>query len=128
MCWKWHLGTSFEFLKTDILYRFTLSWASQVALVVRNLPAHAGDTRHAGLIPGWRRSPGGRHSNPLQYSYLNNPKDRGAWQATVHGIAKSQTWLSNFYWVIISSVKTGKISLLWEWSKIHMENVQQETR
>ena len=42
-------------------------------------------------IPGWRRSPGGGNGNPLQYSFLENPTDRGAWWAIVHGIAKSQT-------------------------------------
>ena len=48
-----------------------------------------------GLIPGSRRSPGGGNENPLQYSCLGNPLDRGAWQATDHGITKSQTQLSN---------------------------------
>ena len=70
--------------------------ASQVALVVKNPPANAGDVRNAGSIPGSGRSPGGGHVNPLQYSCLENPMDRGAWRAVVHGIAKSQTWLSNF--------------------------------
>jgi len=53
--------------------------------VVKNLPANAGD---AGLMPGSRRSPGGGHGNPLQYSCLGNTMDRGAWCATVHGVAK----------------------------------------
>ena len=57
-----------------------LSGASQVALVVKNPPANTGDV---GLIPGSRRSPGEAHGNPLQYSCLENPVDRGAWQATV---------------------------------------------
>ena len=56
-------------------------------------PCHAGGIRDVGLIPGSGRSPGGEHRNPLQYSYLENPTDRGAWWATVHGIAKSWTWL-----------------------------------
>ena len=47
--------------------------------VVNNLPANAGDTRDIGLIPGLGRSPGGGHSNPLKYSCLENPMDRGAW-------------------------------------------------
>ena len=51
----------------------------------------AGDLRDAASIPGWGRSPGGRHGNPLQYSCLENPMDRGACWATVHGVAKSQT-------------------------------------
>ena len=64
--------------------------------MVKNLPANAGDIRDPGLIPGSRRSPGGRHGNPPQYSCLENPMDRGAWQATVHGIAKSQTRLKQW--------------------------------
>ena len=55
--------------------------------MVKNLPA-VGDP---GLIPGSGRSPGGGNGNPLQYSCLENPMDRGAWQAAVHGIAKSDT-------------------------------------
>ena len=65
--------------------------ASQVALVVKNLPANAGDTQDLGLIPGLGRSPGGGHGNPLQYPCLENPMDRGAWQAMVHRVAKSRT-------------------------------------
>ena len=55
----------------------------------KNLPANAGDARHIGLIPGSGRSPGGGHSNPLQCSCLENPMDRGAWWATVHGVTES---------------------------------------
>ena len=62
-------------------------------LVVKNVPASAGDARDAGLIPESGRSFGGRQGNPLQDSCLENPL-RGAWQATVHGVAKSQMWLS----------------------------------
>ena len=69
-------------------------WASQVALVVKNLPANARDIRDMGLIPRSDRSLGGGHGNPLQYSCLDNPMDRGAWQATVHRVAKSWTWLN----------------------------------
>ena len=53
-------------------------WSSQVAQVVKNLPANAGDVGDAGLIPGEGRSPGGGNGNPLQYSCLGNTKDRGA--------------------------------------------------
>ena len=67
----------------------SVSWASQVAPVVKNLPARAGDTRDVGLIPGLGRSPGVVNGKPLQYSCLENSKDRGAWRATVHGVAKS---------------------------------------
>ena len=64
------------------------SWGSQVALVVKNLPAKAGDGRDAGSVPRSGRSPGGRHGKPLQYSCLENSMDRGAWWAAVHGITK----------------------------------------
>ena len=62
--------------------------------MVKNLPANAGDARDArdtGLIPGSGRSPGGGHGNSLQYSCLENPMDRGAWGAIVHGVSKSRT-------------------------------------
>ena len=57
--------------------------------MVKNLPANAGDIRDVGLIPGFVRWPGGGHGNPLQYSCLDSPMDRGAWQATVHWVAES---------------------------------------
>ena len=66
---------------------------SWVALVVKNSPANAGDIREKGSIPGWGRSLGGGHGNPLQNSCLENPMNRGAWQAAVHGVTKSQTGL-----------------------------------
>ena len=61
-----------------------------VELVVNNLPASEGGVSNTGLTPGSIRSPGGGHGNPLQYSCLENPVDRGARRATVHGVAKSQ--------------------------------------
>ena len=70
-----------------------LLWASQVALVVKNLPANEGDTRDAGSIPGSGRSPGRGHGNTLQYSCLENAMDRGAWKPTVHGVTQRRTWL-----------------------------------
>ena len=63
-----------------------------MAQQVKNPPANAGNTGDKGLIPGSGRSPGGGNGNPLQYSCLENPMDRRAWQATVHGVAKSWTW------------------------------------
>ena len=60
-------------------------------LVVKNLPANAGDIRDEGSFPGSGRSPGEGNGNPLQYSCLENPMDRGAWWATVHGVVKSET-------------------------------------
>ena len=68
-------------------------WASQVAPVVSSSPASTEDARDAGSIPGSGRSPGGRYSNPLQYACLENPMDRGVWQATFHGITKRWTWV-----------------------------------
>ena len=65
--------------------------ASQVALVVQSPPAGAGDIRTAGSVLKSGRSPGRGHGNPLQYSYLENPMDRGAWSTTVHRAAKSWT-------------------------------------
>ena len=59
--------------------------------VVKNLPANAGDIGDAGSVPGSGRSPGGGNGNPLPRSCRENPTDRGAWQAMVHRVAKSQT-------------------------------------
>ena len=66
-------------------------WASQVVLVVKNPPANSSDVRDTGSIPGLGRSPGGGHHNPLQYSCLENPMDRGAWWATVHRVTELDT-------------------------------------
>ena len=57
--------------------------------MVKNLPANAGDISDLDSIPGLGRIPGGGHGNPLQYSWLENPMDRGAWWATVHRVTKS---------------------------------------
>ena len=62
--------------------------------VVNNLLGSAGDSRDVGSIPKLGKSPGREYGKPLQYSCLENPTDRGAWQATVHGVTKSQTRLS----------------------------------
>ena len=64
-----------------------------MALVVKNPPANAGGIRDAVSIPGSGRSPEGGNGNPLHYSYLENPMDRGTWRATVHGVAESRTRL-----------------------------------
>ena len=78
----------------NLLYYIDL-WILKVALVVKNPPASAGDARDVGSIPGSGRSPGGGHGNPLQYSCLENPMGRGTWWATVHGVTKSWTQLSD---------------------------------
>ena len=67
-----------------------------MALVVKNLPASAGDIGDRGSIPRSGRSPGGEHGNPHQYSCLENPMDRGDWQAMVHRVKKRQTQLRGF--------------------------------
>ena len=79
-------------------YLYIQVMASQVVLVVKNLLASAGDRRDVGLIPGLGRFPGEGHGNPLQYIFLENPVDTGVWQATVHRVIKSQTWLK---WLIM---------------------------
>ena len=66
-----------------------------MVLVVKNLPASAEDVRDSGLIPGSGRSPREGNGTPLQCSCLENPMDRGTWKATVHGVAKSWTQLSD---------------------------------
>ena len=66
-------------------------WAFQVALVVKNPPAISEDVRNMGSIPGSGRSPGGGHSNPLQYSCLENHMDRRTWWVTDHGVTESDT-------------------------------------
>ena len=75
----------------NVVLIFSSKYISQVAPVVKNLPANAGDLRDAGSIPGSGRSPGEGNGNPFQYSCLENSTDRGAWRATVHGVAKSWT-------------------------------------
>ena len=101
----WLILTCLEkgrFLLTDI----SVIGASQVAPVVRNPPVNAGDTSYVGLIPG-PRSPGRGYGNSLQYSCLRNSTDRGAWQATVHGVTKSWAWLSTHILLI-------QIHFLWD--------------
>ena len=62
----------------------------------KNPPANAGDIRDAGLIPGSGRSHGGKHGNPLKYSCLENPMDRGTWQATAHKVTENWAQLKQF--------------------------------
>ena len=78
----------------------SLCWvqrASEVAQVIKSPPANAGDSKDMGLIPGSGRFPAVRNGNPLQYSCLENSMDRRAWWATVHGVTRSWTRLSNFH-------------------------------
>ena len=86
-----------------------LCCASQAALMVENLPANSGVREDTSLIPGSGRSPGGGHGNPLQYSCLENPTDRRAWQSMVHRVTKSQIWLKQ---LSSQAQRLGKISVL----------------
>ena len=87
MC-KWHLNSGLVARREGALYLNIFPGGS----VVKNLPANTGDI---GLIPGSGRSPGGGNGNRLQYSCPENPRGRGAWRATVHGVSKSQMRLSD---------------------------------
>ena len=84
MCKEGSNTTKAKHNKTKYAYK----WASQVVLLIKSLPANAGDARDMSLIPGLGRSPGGGHGNPFQYSFLENSMDGGAWQATVYTVAK----------------------------------------
>ena len=75
-----------QLVKYIVLYICTQGFPGSTA--VKNLPANAGDAKNAVSMPEWRRSPGEGNCNPLQYSCLENPMDKGAWGATVRGIAK----------------------------------------
>ena len=84
---------------------------SHVALMVKTPLANAGDVRDMGSIPGSGRSPGGGHGNPLQYSYLENPTDRGAWRAVVRGVAQSD---------MTEAAKHSAAQGLPWWSRLHL--------
>ena len=97
---RWGIG-KWGKMNLMVIGRVCILRAFQVALVVKISPANAGDTRelsYQGRRHGSKRSLGGGHGIPLQYSHLQNPMDRGAWWATVHGVTQSQTswlkWLS----------------------------------
>ena len=97
---KWNLSNTLIWLTCWYSYMFFQNRIS--ALVVKNLPANAGDARDTGLIPGLGRSSGVGNGNPLQYSCLENSVDRGAWWATVHGVTKRRTWLSAHIHILFS--------------------------
>ena len=82
-------------------------WASQVAIVVKNLLANAADVRDTGLSSGLGRSPEEGHGNSLEYPCLENPVNRGAWRARVHGVSRSRTRLSDFHF------HSGEESIVW---------------
>ena len=78
-------------LLISLICDFLNNWPSQVVLMVKNPPANAGDIRETGSIPESGRSPWGGHANPLQYSCLENPMDRGTWPAAVQRVSQSWT-------------------------------------
>ena len=73
----------------QLIYLVVVTYHFPGTASVKNLPANAGDVRDTDLIPGSGRSPGEENGNPLQYSCLDNPMDRGTWQATVDRVTKS---------------------------------------
>ena len=77
--------------------------------MIKNPPADAGDTADMGLMPGLGRSSGVGNDNSLQYSCLENPMDRGAWWATVHGVAKTRTQLSDFTDILDEETKALRV-------------------
>ena len=99
-----------------LVIQICVLWASQMILTVKILPSNAGDARGMGLICGWGRSPGVGNGNPLQFSCLETPMDRGTtpiflsgdshgtWWASVYRVAKSQTWMSTCAHTHIHSV------------------------
>ena len=80
---------SFSFTELRLLQ--ARNWGFPAAQLVKHQPTNAGDVRDALSIPGLERSPGGGHGNPVQYSFLENSMDRGAWWAAVHGVARVST-------------------------------------
>ena len=82
-------------MTSNYVQHYIVYGPSPKAQLVKNQPANVEDTRDVGSIPGSGRSPGEGNGNLLQYSSLENPMDRGVWRAAVHGVAKSQTRLSD---------------------------------
>ena len=102
-------------LLSSVLISFKLIyWGFPDASVCKESACNAGAAGDTGSIPGSERSSGGENGNLLQYSCLENPMDEGAWWAVVHGVAKSQTWLSDFtHWLTHPSILAWRI--LWTW-------------
>ena len=78
--------------------------------MVKNLPANAGEARDSGSVPGSGKYPTEKNGNAVQYSCLENPMDRGAWWAKVHGVKKSRTRLStvvSYFKILIRKLKRG---------------------
>ena len=102
--WLSHRRKMFSFYQKNIFTCLQTRIICIMVLLVKNSPASAGDLRDAGSIPGSGRSPAGRHGNPLQYSCLENPMDRGDWRAIVHGARKTWAQLKQFSTYTVSIV------------------------
>ena len=105
-----HIGLIWGNVLSILIYQ-RVSWISQGALVVKNLPASAVDVRDVGLIPGSGRSSGEGNGNLIQYSCLENPTDWGGLAACICGVTKSQTWLNTH---IMNITLPGDNFSLWE--------------
>ena len=116
--WKcaWQLLGVNQRCKSTVQILLWVMWRElgtfQVALVVKNLPANARDTKDSGSIPGWGRCPGGGHNNPLQYSCLENPVDRRACWTTVHWVTESRTHLKQ-----LGTAQQRKLTTVWKISQ-----------
>ena len=111
--WKDRAMPKGKLLLLSPFLEYATLWASQVALVVKNLPATAGEW-DAILIPGPGRSPGGGNGNPIQYFCLENPMDRGAWQAVVHRVVESWTRPKRLS-THVSTWFGVEAATLWQW-------------
>ena len=107
-------GTEFSSPLHPVFHRYgtSITAASQAAPVIKNPPANAGELRDASSIPGSGRSPGGGNGNPFQYSNLENSMGRGVWQATIHGVRKSQTGLSDWAGMLLKSNLISSVAKL----------------
>ena len=90
--WEWKENYLFRIRNTKFYIKWAVYWGFPSSSVGEESACNAGDP---GSIPGWGRSPGKGNGNPLQYSCLENPMDRGAWQVTIHEVAKSRKQLSH---------------------------------
>ena len=101
------------------MYRIVLAWGFSGGAVVKNPPTKGGDTEVSGSIPGSGRSPGEGNGNPLQYSCLGNPMDRGAWRTIVLGAVESGTWLSDSHFQFICTCTFWEFAHWQTWRKVH---------
>ena len=107
---------------------FTICWAFQLVLVIKNLPDNPEEVRDVGSIPGSRRPPGGGHGNPYQYPYLENPIDRRVWQGIVHTVTNSRAWLKRQHaciQLLDKKLKTVILSLWWYYVEVQFSSVVQ---